>query len=137
MHSKAYDIGQQIGNTSIAALHKQFLIARQLHSGMNLVQLKDDLDLDIKMTEYVYAFPMLAVKLHVYYAAVVDLIGTESSPSNQEPNVEPAFDQEPAILLMKLMTSTYLGFYERATHFYRKWDELSGENQSKKMISYR
>jgi hypothetical protein len=56
MHRKAHDIGQQIGNTSIASLQKQFLIARQLLSGMNLVQLKDELELDIKMTEYVYAF---------------------------------------------------------------------------------
>jgi hypothetical protein len=93
MHRKAHDIGQQISNTSIAALQKQFLIARQLLSGMNLVLLKDELELDIRMTEYVYAFSMMAMKLRDFYAAVVDLIGTESSHSHQEPNLEYAFDR--------------------------------------------
>jgi hypothetical protein len=42
-----------------------------------------------------------------------------------------------ALTVICFSKGLYLGFYERATHFYRKWDELSGENQSKKMISYR
>lgn len=137
MHRKAYDIGQQVGNISMASLHKQFLIARELHSGTNLMQLKDDLDMDIKMSEHVYSFPMLAMKLRVYFDAVLTLVGEESSVRLPQPNENAAFDQEPAFVLTKMMTLTYLGYYERVKHMYKRWETLSGDNQSKIMISFR
>lgn len=137
MHCKAYDVGQQVGNISIAALHKQFLIARQLHSGTNLIQMKDNLDMDIKMLEHVYSFPMLAMKLRVYYDAVLTLIGDESSSTPTELSGGTVFDQEPARVLTSMMTSTYLGHYERVKHLYKKWESLNDENQSKQMIGFR
>jgi hypothetical protein len=137
MHRKGYEIGLQVGNTSFAALHKGFRIARELHSGTNLLELKEELDLDIKMAEQIHAFPVLGMKIQIYYKAVLTLIGDESSNSHSNLDGDLIFDQEAANVWTSMMTLTYLGFYERAKHMAKRWELLSGENQSKKMISFR
>jgi hypothetical protein len=116
MHRKAYNIGLQVGNVSIAALHKQFLVARELHAGTNLVELKEELDLDIKMSEHHDSFTVLGMKLNIYYKAVLTLIGEEASSMNNNLDGDSVYDQEPAFILTTMMTLTYLGYYERAKH---------------------
>jgi hypothetical protein len=137
MHRKAYNIGLQVGNVSIAALHKQFLVARELHAGTNLVELKEELDLDIKMSEHHDSFTVLGMKLNIYYKAVLTLIGEEASSMNNNLDGDSVYDQEPAFILTTMMTLTYLGYYERAKHLAKWWELLSGANQSKTMINFR
>lgn len=44
MHRRACEIGLKVGDTSIAAIHQQFLIVRQLYAGTNLLALKKELE---------------------------------------------------------------------------------------------
>ena len=62
MHKKAYDIGQQVGDTSFASIHQQFLIVRQLHAGTNLLlDLKEELECNIKTIEQYCSFPVVGI----------------------------------------------------------------------------
>ena len=49
MHRRAYELGMQLGNVSISAFHKSFVITRELHAGTNLLSLKEEIEFDMKM----------------------------------------------------------------------------------------
>ena len=131
MHHRGYDIALQMGHISTAALQKQFLIVRQFYAGTNLLDLKEELEHEIKMSEHYCALPMLGMKLHVHYDTVLTLIGEESShPSNKQER-ESIYDQEQAYMYSRIMSLSYLGYYERVLHMAKQWTQLSGDNETK------
>lgn len=137
MHRRAYDVSIQVGNNSIAALHTQFLIVRQLLAGTNLLDLKEELEHAIKMSDQYYSFPVLGMKLKFYYSTVLNLIGETTL---QEPNRDlnaSTYDKESAHAFHLVITMTYLGYYSRAKNTVKRWELLGDENDSKKMISFR
>jgi hypothetical protein len=136
MHRTAHEISLQVGNTSIAALHKQFLIVRQLHAGYNLESLKETIKDELKMAELTDNFPMLRSKLQIYKDAILDLIGDESVQHHFEESDASIYDKDLAYIVSRMMSLTYLGFYERARFLFSRWQLTSGENESK-MISFR
>ena len=133
MHKKAYDIGQQLGNTSFASTHQQFLIVRQLHAGTNLLDLKEELEFNIKTIEQYCSFPVIGMKLRYYYKAVLTLIGEESSSLSIEQDEGSHHGQELAFVESKMMWLVYLGFYDRARHMAVNWKLLHKDNESKKI----
>eukprot|EP00956_Cyclotella_meneghiniana_P012724 scaffold18109_cov68-Cyclotella_meneghiniana.AAC.1 len=133
MHKKAYDIGQQLGNTSFASTHQQFLIVRQLHAGTNLLDLKEELEFNIKSIEQYCSFPVVGMKLRYYYEAVLTLIGEESSSLSIEQDEGSHHGQELAFVESKMMWLVYLGFYDRARHMAVNWKLLQKDNESKKI----
>ena len=139
MHSVAYDISIQLGNGSIGALHKQFLIARKLFSGANLNQLLDEVDREIQTTEQYHSFPMLGQKMHLYKNAVQTLIGDEAGSSSKATigsKDGPEHHKEIAFVLLEIVCMTFLGNYERVQYMYKRW-EKEGEHDLKKMVSFR
>ena len=137
MHRKAHGISLQAGKPSIAALHKQFLIARELHAGTNLQNLKEEIEIELKTTEHIYSFPMLGMKLRIYHKAVVALIGEIPSGDLEQPEEEGFFDKEMAHVLTEMVSLTFLGFYERAKHIFDKWEEENGDDESNKILNFR
>ena len=133
MHKKAYDIGQQVGDTSFASIHQQFLIVRQLHAGTNLLDLKEELEFNIKTIEQYCSFPVVGMKLRYYYKAVLTLIGEESSSLSIEQDEGSLHNQELAYVESKMMWLVYLGFYDRARHMAVNWKLLHKDNESKKI----
>ena len=133
MHKKAYDIGQQLGNTSFASTHQQFLIVRQLHAGTNLLDLKEELEFNIKTIEQYCSFPVVGMKLRYYYEAVLTLIGEESSSLSIKQDEGSHHGQELAFVESKMMWLVYLGYYDRARHMALRWKLLSGDNQAKQV----
>ena len=79
MHRKAGEIGCQIGNLSIAALHKIFKIAREFYAGTNLLKMKTDIERDLKAEEYHESFPLLSRKLNTFHQAVM-ILSCDSLP---------------------------------------------------------
>lgn len=140
MHRRAYDISMQIGNNSIAALHKQFLTVRQLLAGTNLLDLKEELEHEIKMTDQYYSFPVLGMKLKLHYNTVLNLIGDTTSKLFQESDRDvdtSTYDNESTHAFHLMITLTYRGYHSRVVHNVKRWELSSGENDSKKMISFR
>lgn len=131
MHRKGHEIALQVGNTSIAALQKQFLIARQIYAGTNLLDLKEELEYEIKFSERYCAFPMLGMKLQVHYDSVLTLIGEESSNPSKKQERESAYDQVQAYMYSRIMSLSYLGYYERVVHMAKQWTKLNGDNETK------
>lgn len=127
MHRKAYEHSIQVGNITVATMHKQFLIVRLLHAGMNLQELRDEIQHELKMAEQY--FPMLRLKLNVYYKAVLTLIGDESYQDHPTKSNESVFDQNPAFVLSGMVTMTYLGYHERVKHMGKSWESLRGKNE--------
>ncbi|KAL7478293.1 hypothetical protein ACHAW6_004062, partial [Cyclotella cf. meneghiniana] len=127
MHRMAYDIGLQVGNISIAALHKLFMIFEQLHSGKNLQSLKQELEREMKMAEHYCSFPVVGTKLQAYYEAVSALIGEKSRDlSHQHKNSE---TRMLAYSYGQIMASTFLGHFERAKHMATVLEESRCNNQ--------
>jgi len=140
MHRRACEIGLKVGDTSIAALHQQFLIVRQLYAGTNLLALKKELEHEIKVTDHYYdGYPVLVMKLHSYYKTVLLLIGTETLSSLElyDEDGKEVYDKQPAYVMSRIITLTFLGHYERVKHIIKRWELAKGENESKAMISYR
>ena len=133
MHKKAYDIGQQVGDTSFASIHQQFLTVRQLHAGTNLLDLKEELEFNIKTIEQYCSFPVIGVKLRYYYKAVLILIGEESSSLSIEQDEGSHYEQEHSYVFSNMMWLVYLGYYARARHMAVRWGLLSGDNQAKQV----
>ena len=133
MHKKAYDIGQQVGDTSFASIHQQFLTVRQLHAGTNLLDLKEELEFNIKTIEQYCSFPVIGVKLRYYYKAVLILIGEESSSLSIEQDEGSHYEQEHSYVFSNMMWLVYLGYYDRARHMAVRWKLLSGDNQAKQV----
>ena len=131
MHRKGHEIALQVGNTSIAALQKQFLIARQIYAGTNLLDLKEELEYEIKFSERYCAFPMLGMKLQVHYDSVLTLIGKKSSNPSKKQERESAYDQVQAYMYSRIMSLSYLGYYERVVHMAKQWTKLNGDNETK------
>lgn len=94
MHRKAAEVGYQLGSLSLSAMHKVFQVAREFHSGKNLLKMKEDTERDTKSEEYHTSFPLLGMKLHAYHKAVTTLMG-ESIP--EEPDKSQVFDSEPSV----------------------------------------
>lgn len=138
MHRRAYEIALQIGNTSIAALHKHLSIVRKLHSGVNLLFLKDEIEHDLKMAKH-HSLRYLVMKLSIYYETVLTLIGDKSPSSSlrldDEGPERPKFDRESTFLLCRMVTSAYFGYFERVKSMARKW-ELSIDAHSR-MVNLR
>ena len=137
MHRKAYEISLQAGKPSIAAVHKQFLIARELHAGTSLQNLKEEIQIELKMSDHIYSLPHLGMKLLTYNEAVLALIGEAKSNNFEELEVESSFDKEMAYVQTKMVSLTFLGFYDRARHIFNKWEEENGEDESNKIMSFR
>ena len=137
MHRRACEIGLKVGDTSIAAIHQQFLIVRQLYAGTNLLALKKELEHEIKITDHYYGYPILLMKLHSYYKTVLSLIGTETPSSLElyDEDDKEVYDKQPAYVMSRIITLTFLGHYERVKHIIKRWELAKGENESK--ISYR
>jgi hypothetical protein len=79
MHYRAGEIGCQIGNLSLTAIHKMFHYAREFWAGTNLLQMKTDLERDLKAEEYHESFPLLSRKLNIFHHAVM-ILSCESLP---------------------------------------------------------
>eukprot|EP00804_Cyclotella_cryptica_P020127 CCRYP_014899-RB/>CCRYP_014899-RB protein AED:0.03 eAED:0.03 QI:211/1/1/1/1/1/6/342/1334 len=125
MHRRAYKMGLQIGIASIAAWHKHFLIIREIHSGTNLLCIKDEIEHDLKMAKH-HSMPHLVMKLSFYYETVLTLIGDESASStlqlDREGSERPTFDRESTFLFCRIVTSTYFGYFERVKSMAKKWE---------------
>ena len=125
MHRRACEIGLKVGDTSIAALHQQFLIVRQLYAGTNLLALKKELEHEIKVTDHYYdGYPVLVMKLHSYYKTVLLLIGTETLSSLElyDEDGKEVYDKQPAYVMSRIITLTFLGHYERVKHIIKRWE---------------
>ena len=131
MHRRAYELGMQLGNTSISSFHKSFVIARELHAGTNLLRLKEEIEFDMKMAKH-HSIPIFDAKSQQYYDAVLTLINGESKMS-QDPD-ECKFDTETAYIMSRMVTSTYLGYFERVKHMAERWEFYLNPNDS--MSSY-
>jgi hypothetical protein len=79
MHYRAGEIGCQIGNLSLTAIHKMFHYAREFWAGTNLLQMKTDLERDLKAEEYQESFPLLSRKLNTFHQAVM-ILSCDSLP---------------------------------------------------------
>lgn len=106
MHQRAIDIGLQVGNPSYVAIHKQFLLVRKFHAGTNLLDLKEEFDCEIKSAEHHCSFPMLSVRLRLYYEAVLTLIGEDSS-NDIDLDDELVYDREQSYVFSQLISLVY------------------------------
>jgi hypothetical protein len=79
MHRAAGEVGCQIGNLSLTAIHKMFQYAREFHAGSNLLQMKSALERDLKAEEYHQSFPLMGRKLNLYRQAVT-ILSSDSQP---------------------------------------------------------
>ena len=131
MHRKGHEIAHQVGNYSIAEVQKLFVISKQFYAGTNLLDLKEEVEYEIKMAEHFCAFPMLRMKLHVHYDTALTLISEESSNLPHKPGSESAYDQELSYLFGRIMSQSYLGYYERVRYMAKQWTKLSGDNEAK------
>ena len=131
MHRKGHEIAHQVGNHSIAEMQKLFVISKQFYAGTNLLDLKEEVEYEIKMAEHFCAFPMLRMKLHVHYDTALTLISEESSNLPHKPGRESAYDQELSYFFGRIMSQSYLGYYERVGCMAKQWTKLSGDNEAK------
>lgn len=130
MHRKAIDIGYQVGNLSLAAVHKMFYINRKFHAGANLVQLKKELEHDLKSEEYHCSFPILLMKLNLFQRAVLRLIGGDGITSMPpEPEAE-VYDSELSFVAIEMAYLTFKGHFERVKHMGKRWNKVDGDNVS-------
>jgi hypothetical protein len=122
MHRKAVEVGCQIGNLPMEALHKIFQVAREFHAGTNLLKMKTALERDLKEEEYHESFPFLGRILNLYRQAVTTLI-CGSQPldlvvrSNESLwGSEPSVSYHPSISTIKQLSNkepnTSLDLYE-------------------------
>lgn len=114
-HTKAYELGMQLGKASISALHKQLLRVRELYTGgKNLLELKEEIDIDMKMAKH-DLLPILGMKSQLCYQAVSNLIDGKLTTSK---DIDRAglYDPEGAYILSRVITLTFLGYFERAKH---------------------
>lgn len=155
MHCKAGEIGRQIGNLSIAALHKTFQVAREFYAGTNLLKWKADIERDLKGEEYHESFPFLGRRLTLYHQAVSALIGGSQPPSLVERSDGSLWDSEPSVscnlnislsnrcqhqsqlltsvnqcLLIEMACLTYRGYFERVHHMGKLWERNHDAQQS-------
>jgi hypothetical protein len=97
MHQKAGEVSCQIGNLSMAALHKMFQVAREFHAGTNLLKMKIALERDIKEEEYHESFPFLGRKLSLHHQAVTTLIWGSQPPDLGDRSDGSLWDSEPSV----------------------------------------
>ncbi len=97
MHYRAGEIGCQIGNLSLTAIHKMFHYAREFWAGTNLLKMKTDIERDLKAEEYHESFPFLGRKLNLHYQAVMILIWDNHSPDLNDRSDGSLWDNEASV----------------------------------------
>lgn len=135
MHRQAYKIGLQCGKVLLAAFHKQFLVVREMLAGTNLLVVKKEIDLELKMASH-HSFPILGKLLAIHYTSVVTLIGNDFDGFSQQPDDVCSdvqlFEHDAAYLFSQMFVSTHLGFFERAKRLGERWESLC---KSRTMLS--
>ena len=132
MHHKAFGIGYQVGNVSVAALHKMFYVIRKFYVGSNLVQLKEELEHELMSEEYHCSSPILSMKLNLFYNAVLRLIsGDEITSLPQEPEV---YDGELSFVAIEMVHLTYKGHFERVIHMGKRWSRVGDDSVNLRSI---
>ena len=130
MHHKAFGIGYQVGNVSVAALHKMFYVIRKFYVGSNLVQLKEELEHELMSEEYHCSFPVLGKKLKYLYVTITRLIGDEEPSIMPHPEPElGVFDDEQSFIAREMVYLTYRGHFERVNYLAKRWNAFSAGNQ--------
>jgi hypothetical protein len=126
MHRKGYEVAQQVGNICAAELHKQFCIFRQLYAGTNLIDVKEEIEHEMKMIEHVHSAPdsgMLGMRYKIVYHRVLTLIGDD--PSNSSRDIDDwYFDHDVAYLVNQMFTEIFFGHYERANYMAEQCKKL-------------
>jgi hypothetical protein len=118
-HIKAYQLGMQLGNTSISAIHKQYLIIRDIYAtGKNLQDVKEEMEFDMMMAKH-HGLKILGMKSQLHYEAVLNLIDGELNLP-RDPNRVGIYDG--AYILSRMGTLTYLGYFERVKHLVDEWE---------------
>eukprot|EP00804_Cyclotella_cryptica_P023399 CCRYP_000531-RA/>CCRYP_000531-RA protein AED:0.03 eAED:0.03 QI:150/1/1/1/1/1/4/75/1330 len=135
MHRRACKIGLQCGKAFLAALHKQFLIVREMLVGTNLLAIKEEIEFELKMTSH-HSFPILGKLLPIHYTTVMTLIGDKSEGFSHHPDDMCSdvqlFENDSAYLFSQMFVSTHLGFFERAKRLGERWEVLC---KSRTMLS--
>jgi hypothetical protein len=100
----------------------QFIISRQLESGRHLFDLMEKIEYEMNQ-------PSQLMTLQSYYRAVLTLAGEKSKGSSQQVEASLLRDNEPDYVFSQIMSLTYLGYYERVRHMFKRWEILNGKNQ--------
>jgi hypothetical protein len=112
MHREGYEVAQQVGNNSAAALHKQFCLFRQLYAGSNLIDVKEEIE-----------HGMLVMKYKIVYHRVLTFIGDDPFSSFQGIDSS-VFDHDVAYVINQMFTEIYFGHYERANYMAEQCKKL-------------
>jgi hypothetical protein len=126
MHREGYEVAQQVGNNSAAALHKQFCLYKQLYAGSNLIDVKEEIEHEMKMIEHDHSSPnsgMLGMRYKIVYHRVLTLIGDDQLNSFQGIDSS-VFDHDVAYVMNQLFTEIYFGHYERANYIAEQCKKL-------------
>ena len=70
-------------NAAYLSIHKRSILVRSINSGVNLLKVKEQIDIEIKLAEHL-SFPRIGATLSFYQEVVVALIGDESSTKCQD-----------------------------------------------------
>ncbi|KAL3793699.1 hypothetical protein ACHAWO_000509 [Cyclotella atomus] len=137
MHYRAGEIGCQIGNLSLTALHKMFHYAREFWAGTNLLKMKTDLERDLKAEEYNQSFPFLGRKLNLHYQAVMILIWDNHSPDLNDRSDGSLWDNEASCLITQMSCLVFLGHFERVHYMGKRWEQKYEAHQSEQLVYFR
>ena len=105
MHRKASEVALQVGSLWLSAMHKIFQVAREFHSGTNLLKMKENLERYLKEEEYHTSFQYIGGKLNGYQKVILTLIG-ECIHQDCDEESE-LFDSEPSVSV-KVCNSAFL-----------------------------
>ena len=132
MHRQAYDVALKTGNSSIAGMHKKFIIAREFLAGVNLVRIKDEIECVSKSQEY-----HGGIKLGFQHMVVKSLIDGDKESSGTKSEDGSLYDNNPTVAFYQMIISVYCGYFERVKHLAKRWEKIRVTNSFKTILSFR
>eukprot|EP00956_Cyclotella_meneghiniana_P016274 scaffold25619_cov80-Cyclotella_meneghiniana.AAC.1 len=132
MHRQAYDVALKTGNSSIAGMHKKFIIAREFLAGVNLVRIKDEIECVSKSQEY-----HGGIKLDFQHMVVKSLIDGDKESSGTKSEDGSLYDNDPTVAFYQIIISVYCGYFERVKHLAKRWEKIRVTNSFKTILSFR
>ncbi|KAL3804864.1 hypothetical protein HJC23_006636 [Cyclotella cryptica] len=138
MLRRGYEMAMQAGNLSVAAFHKIFVLARCAKTGMNLLDLKSEIDVELSLSAH-RAQTFMAMRLRCYRETIQTLIGDKSTGHSAHFGDED-LASKPSLIetqcLDEMMCSVYLGKPERI-HLFSKLYLESSPKQRRNSIPQR
>ncbi|KAL7518793.1 hypothetical protein ACHAWX_003598 [Stephanocyclus meneghinianus] len=115
MLRRGYEMAMQAGNLSDAAFHKIFMLSQCMKTGMNLLDLKEDIDTELSLSTH-RSQTFMVMRLRCYRETILTLIG-ETSTGHSALFSDEDLTSKPNLIetqcLDELMCSAYLGSPEQ------------------------